>query len=358
MALVDGAGFQEWLAAVCRVLEGDYETTILSGDLGLFFRWSEGDVQKKYSSARLIRKIKYYKIFGDWYIPSPKSWVDIYREFKKNDYIYLNHSYRMHDPVPKILAIFSRSRVVLGAHSPFKESISKKTYFWFFSKLFLKRFSCVHVLNTDSADLMKKSGASKVVVVPNFLVQSKLPETIKASFDGGFVFAGRDEEQKGVDLVTSAIRRVLPSYPKATFYFFGSGKEKLPIRKLQRDFPKNVFDLGYEPDKDKMFSGKKYLILSSGREPFGLVVIEAMSYGLPVVVTKTSGPKDIVEEGKDGVFADSITVEGIEQAILKALSIERVVYEKMSKNAFQKAHEKYTKEVFLKNFKKMLEELR
>ena len=57
------------------------------------------------------------------------------------------------------------------------------------------------------------------------------------------------------------------------------------------------------------------------REPFGIVVIEAMSLGKPVVATKPGGPEEIITDGVDGQLVTWNEPDELARAILRYLRI-------------------------------------
>ncbi|MCK5387754.1 MAG: glycosyltransferase [Candidatus Izimaplasma sp.] len=67
---------------------------------------------------------------------------------------------------------------------------------------------------------------------------------------------------------------------------------------------------------------KSVFVLTALYEPFGLAPIEAMSAGLPVVVTKYGGPSDVLQEGnkKFGVLVDVLDIDDIGKGILKLIN--------------------------------------
>ena len=59
-----------------------------------------------------------------------------------------------------------------------------------------------------------------------------------------------------------------------------------------------------------------YLYYRQFNEPFGLVVIEAMEYGIPVIATNHGGPTEIITEGKDGFLVDYHKPDQMAECIL------------------------------------------
>ncbi len=77
-------------------------------------------------------------------------------------------------------------------------------------------------------------------------------------------------------------------------------------------------------------------------EPFGLVLVEAMSSGTAVASTNRGGPNDIVTPGHDGFLADPESPEDFAQAILGILSRSEQEQQNLHANALRKANETYS----------------
>ena len=76
-------------------------------------------------------------------------------------------------------------------------------------------------------------------------------------------------------------------------------------------------------------------------EDFGIVPVEAMGYGVPVIGHNSGGPRETILDQKTGVLFESLTVEGLVQAIEKFKTI-KFNSELIHKHALQ-----FRKEVFL-----------
>ncbi len=83
---------------------------------------------------------------------------------------------------------------------------------------------------------------------------------------------------------------------------------------------------GFVSDSVKMqiLSESRFLIFPV-YEDFGLVMIEAMELGIPVVALRKGGAEEIVQEGKNGIFVDKLTVDGFVDGIRK---LERIHFAK------------------------------
>jgi glycosyltransferase involved in cell wall biosynthesis len=145
--------------------------------------------------------------------------------------------------------------------------------------------------------------ADRIDVVRNFL----LPEQIAAvprrgPFSTGVrkvLCASRIEEPKRLDVLLDAITRH-PELADLPIDIAGGG-DKLEhfTRQAQVSAP-NVKFLGFVDDVPRRYAESDLLVHPCPTEAFGLVVIEAMAAGVPVLVADEGGPATLVEDGVTG----------------------------------------------------------
>ena len=113
------------------------------------------------------------------------------------------------------------------------------------------------------------------------------------------LFVGNDFERKGGRLLLDAFTEVRRSVPEATLTLVGDRPQVV--------LPAGVRALGHIDDRRRLaqiYRTSTAFTLPSYFEPYGLVLLEAMAFGLPVVVTRTCGIPDIVRDGVDGLLLD------------------------------------------------------
>ena len=139
--------------------------------------------------------------------------------------------------------------------------------------------------------------------------------------------AGRINRWKGQKLFIDMAEKVLKEENNVKFLIAGSvydGDEFLleELKKYISDKNLNnkVILLGQVDDMTNFYKELDIFILPSIQpEPFGLVVIEAMSMGLPVVATNHGGPTEIIENGIDGFLVDYRDSEDMSKVVLELI---------------------------------------
>jgi glycosyltransferase involved in cell wall biosynthesis len=137
------------------------------------------------------------------------------------------------------------------------------------------------------------------------------------------LYVGRLSPEKGLDTVLAAFRGVLARRPEARLVLVGDGPQRDELRRSAASLgiaPHVVFAGAREPDALwPHYLEADCLVLASRREPWGLVVNEALSLGCPVVVSDRCGcvPELVV----DGVTGHSFPCDDVEALTDRLLAV-------------------------------------
>lgn len=113
-------------------------------------------------------------------------------------------------------------------------------------------------------------------------------------------FLGRLASEKGIDLLLTALAMLPPSYK---LLIAGDGPARGALRELTAtlNLEKRVNFLGWVSDKRSFFSKISVLVVPSTQaESFGLVVTEAMAWGVPVIASRLGAIPEVIEHNKTG----------------------------------------------------------
>jgi glycosyltransferase involved in cell wall biosynthesis len=120
------------------------------------------------------------------------------------------------------------------------------------------------------------------------------------------LFVGRLVEEKGVLELIDVAKKIKACQKNVEFWFVGQGPLRSYLDKLKKQLP--IRYLGYIDNTllPKVYQEADILVLpSKGEELFGIVLIEAMSCGLPVIASNRVGPREIITHGHDGFLVQS-----------------------------------------------------
>lgn len=135
------------------------------------------------------------------------------------------------------------------------------------------------------------------------------------------VAVGRLVPLKRVELLVEAVSLVTRHRP-VTLTVYGEGPERARLVALvdQLGLSAHVRLPGFEPDLDRVYGPADLFVHAADYEGFGNVIVEAMSYGLPCVVTDAPfGPPEIVDGGRYGTLVPRGSATALADAILRAL---------------------------------------
>ena len=124
------------------------------------------------------------------------------------------------------------------------------------------------------------------------------------------LFVGRLEPRKGFDLVLEAAPFVLPHFPSAHFHLVGHDRDGQGAAFLARHENESwagqvsLHGLVDDDTLHRHYAGCDVFVAPSRFESFGLIYIEAMRYGKPVIALRRGGIPSIVEDGRTGVLID------------------------------------------------------
>ena len=169
---------------------------------------------------------------------------------------------------------------------------------------FAKRCSLLITLTEGDACYWKQF-CQNVVAVPNPL--SYYPEKIDKNYAIGkkIISVARLQAVKRIDRLIEAFALISNKHPDWHIEIYGDGTEKMSLLQMieDRGLQGRISMLPPTMDIYKKYMESDFLVLSSDSEGFSLVLIEAMSCGVPVVsVACPFGPSEIVENGVTGLL--------------------------------------------------------
>lgn len=169
------------------------------------------------------------------------------------------------------------------------------------------------------------------------------------------IFVGRMDSQKGYQYLDSIWRIVEKRHPDWRLDIYGEGadlKENLELIPQG----KHVYPHAQTLDILEKYKESSILILTSVYEPFGLVMPEAMSCGIPVVAFDCPyGPSEIISDGIDGFLIDSYDVEAFANRLCLLME-NKALRKEMGQNAIISA-QRFAKDKIIPQWISLFESL-
>lgn len=210
----------------------------------------------------------------------------------------------------------------------------KRNRFWsFLHKKIYPRVDSIVTLNKTEQRLFLNYGC-KAVVIPNFVEAQT-----KANADSSTLLTvGWLNLRKGVDMVPSIAEKVFSKHPNWKWNIIGSATKEIDLQKLLNE--KNLSDKikiiePVSPDISKAYKQTSVYIMTSRFECFPMVLLEAISFGVPCVSFDCpTGPADIIQNEIDGILVENQNIEAMVNAIIELISDEEK-RKQMGANAFE-----------------------
>lgn len=193
-------------------------------------------------------------------------------------------------------------------------------------------------------DMLKITGVDREIhIIPN-MVDTDLfkPSFNEKNKDDEFKFLAVCYlmKKKGIDILIRAFKKAMLSEKKIKLTIVGDGEEKNFLKQLAKDLgiEGNIEFLGSASRIKVVEEMKKCdcFVLPSRFETFGVVYIEALCMGKPVIATNTDAIADIVNDS-NGLIVDIEDVEGLTKALIKIKrEYQRYNFEDISYKCIQK----------------------
>ena len=172
----------------------------------------------------------------------------------------------------------------------------------------IRRCSLVVSLTEADANFWRKY-CKRVEALPNPLdcYLEVLPKAVKNQ--GRIICAARLQKVKRLDRLVEAFALISEKHPDWYIDIYGEGEEKDVLSALiqQKNLQQRVLIKSPVSDIYFEYLTSEFLVLSSDSESFSLVLVEAMSCGIPVVAVDCPyGPASIINDGQTGLLAAPI----------------------------------------------------
>lgn len=261
-----------------------------------------------------------------------KSIKQIRKMCKKEKYALMHCQSPIGSVVARAAAIKARKngmKVIYTAHGfHFYKGAPKKNWIIFYpiEKVFSYVTDVLITINKEDYTFAKKHmNAKQVEYLPgvgidtekfwleNFDEETKRAELGITKNDLMILSVGELNKNKNQEVIIRAIAKLNDS--RIHYFIAGRGDKEEYLRNLAKSLGVNLQLLGYRTDIIELLNTADIFALPSLREGLSVALMEAMSAGLPCIVSRIRGNVDLIEEGKGGYLCEPDDVDGFKNRI-------------------------------------------
>lgn len=172
-----------------------------------------------------------------------------------------------------------------------------------------------------------------------------------------FLTVGRLSKEKNTKDIIKAFS-MINNKKKLELIIVGDGYLRKELLALTRELQveNNVKFIGYTSEVSKYYELCDVFVFSSLNEGFPNVILEAMSFGMPIISYKfKAGIETIIEKNKYGILVDLHDVNGLKEK-MELLINDKFLFNKFSKQSLMRVKDFSNKDLYISKFKKFIED--
>lgn len=220
-------------------------------------------------------------------------------------------------------------RIVFVDHDSLKAYPNKQKNEFIPRKRAIKRANTVVSLTEENKnEYLKrfKIKEKKIIVIGNYVDAPTVDA--KYNIDSKVICAvGRYHIQKRFDLLIKAFSIIANKYPDWTLKIYGDGVLKTHLQEIitVNGLTNRISLCGKYKSIEEAYTNKSFYVMSSEHEGFGISLLEALTYKLPVISFNTpSGPSEIIYNNKNGILVPMLNIESLANAMETLINNENL----------------------------------
>lgn len=242
--------------------------------------------------------------------------------------------------------IINKKTLVCRTFSMFCEWGKRKRRHWMLSRI-PKLIVLTKAAQKELKALNPKVRDEQIQVIPDLLMVERDSDVLSSLKNGNVSFVGRLSYEKGVMRLLRIWKQVSSELPNFTLSIYGEGDAREEMEKyIKENCINNVCFKGYCNDLERIYPNSDLLLMTSDTEGFGMVLIEAMYYGVPCISFDCPiSPKEIISDA--GVLIPSFDEDEYAKAIVSLVSSKEQM-KTLQNNAIMRARDFYKNKIISK----------
>lgn len=220
----------------------------------------------------------------------------------------------------------SRRMNIFTFHPTFGPSLPFKIFKKYLG-IYFKRIHGKIAVSKTARDSIARYLSGTYRIIPNGVdIKKFTPGKSEDKSESEILFVGRIEPRKGLQFLIDALPLIKEEIPEVRLTVAGGGYKELKLN-IPIDVKNRVRFLGFVAPKDLPEIFRKATVFMSpavSGESFGIVLIEAMASGTPVIASDIPGYRCVIQDGENGLLAPPGNPEGIAREIVRVFKNEEL----------------------------------
>ena len=277
--------------------------------------------------------------------------------------------------VAAVIRKFTGIPYIVTAHAGDVFPLKNRFLKWFGKTALRSCFYCTVNSNATKQAVVEVANIPNVDVIPMGVDLKAFSPSKKSSsirkrlgINGPFILTvGRMAEKKGFKYLIAAMPKILKRLPKAKLVLIGDGPDKEMLERLANELNlgSNVVFAGKVTHKEleRWYPTADVFVLPSivtsegDTEGLGVVFLEAIASGTPIIGSNVGGIPDIIKHNKTGLLAPQNDTDALADAIIKVLT-DSTLNRKLRKNAIDFVKERFTWDLVADRFAGLFRRIR
>lgn len=210
-----------------------------------------------------------------------------------------------------------------------------------------KLIALSNTATNEIKSLNKHVDNAQICIIPNPLTKTADSETISLLTNKNIVFVGRLSAEKGVMRLLRIWERASKQLPEYTLSIYGEGPAKAEMKEyINKHYIDRVEFKGFCNNLKDIYTRADLLLMTSDTEGFGMVLIEAMYYGVPCISFDCPvAPKEIIADA--GITVPAFDEQTYANDVISLLSDNQQLH-KLQQKSIARARDYYTDKIIQK----------
>ena len=186
-----------------------------------------------------------------------------------------------------------------------------------------RRLAAAIAVSEAAASFARRAAELPYAVVPNGVELGRFRGAARRGSAPRIAFVGRLDPQKGFPVLVDAFARLAVDRPELRMVVAGDGRDRDAVDRLDAGVRARIEMLGRVANEDlarRVLDGAAVLCSpATGQESFGIVLVEAMAAGIPVVASDIPGYREVLRDDVDGLLVAPSDPAALAAALARVL---------------------------------------